>query len=59
LLSKSEEITAAIANKGSGDIFADLLADHGITEKKKTTMGEMIQTEENKFLDPVSIKIRN
>jgi hypothetical protein len=59
LRSKSKQTAAAGANKGSGDIFADLLADHGITEKKKATMGEMIRTEENKFLDPVSIKIRN
>jgi cyclin G-associated kinase len=48
-----------LQNKGSGDVFADLLANHGITEKKKATMGEMIRTEEEKFLDPVAIKIRN
>ena len=45
------------ANKGSGDVFADLLADHGISEKKKATMGEMLRTEEEKFMDPVSIKV--
>uniref|UniRef100_A0A7E4V094 Cyclin-G-associated kinase n=1 Tax=Panagrellus redivivus TaxID=6233 RepID=A0A7E4V094_PANRE len=43
----------------TNDFFGDLLANHGIAEKKKATMGEMIRTEEEKFMDPVSIQIRN